>query len=252
MKQKVPIVCSGASTSMNWWGKRLLGIGGRAALFARTIMSEDERKRARLITLSSSIGLPVYEVQLFEIPRETQKLIKVCGQLERAGWKMSFRLTDPTDGRLVFRHLNVSSRLVAVTVGRLGLADRCSASVSVYKDPTISGTVLIDSGDVWLELVYGPHYWLTKTPPPGITVLRCWYRFPHLSVEYSTTEPEQREVLLDNLNDIVRMSLGMGLRQLPETGRSLYAEYHWREDLGYRFLDCSCSWAWTSSAARVI
>jgi hypothetical protein len=226
------------STSMNWWSNRLLNKGGRATRFAHEILKEDKDKPARLASLSASIGLPLYETHSFEHPRDADRVTSLCRRLATAGWKINFRMLDSSEGHLLFRHVDVNVKMVATMLARLR-QQQCTVIVSPYKAPTISGTVLVDSGNTWLEMVYGPHYWLSKISPTGVDVLRCWYHFPHLSVQYSTDDQKQRDVLFHNLSEVVHITLGITLRQLSETQRSLYAEYHWRNDIGYRFLDCS-------------
>jgi hypothetical protein len=236
---------TGISNSMSEWCARLQETGGKGGLFVRAVMAEDERKLARLETLSRSIGLPLYETHSFELPEGIPRVIGLCSTLVKAGWKLSFRLMDTNDRRLLFRDVDADVRTVVAAIGSQPRGQQCIARVSPYKEPTISGTVLVASGDALLEMVYGPHYWLTKVPPEGVAILSCWYRFPHLSVQHSTDDLQERVVLYRSLRNVVRIALGVSLRQLPEVRSSLYAEYHWRRDLGYRFLECSYSSAWT-------
>lgn len=236
---------TGQSSSINEWCARLLETGGKAGAFARAIMEEDELKLARLATLSQSMGLPLYETYSFVLPEGTARVVDLCSELAKAGWKLSVRLMGTSDRRLLFREVDASVAMLVAAMATLSGDQQCIAHISPFKEPTISGTVLVVSGDAFLEMVYGPHYWLTKAPPEGVVIFRSWYRLPHLSVRYSTDAVQQRIVLLRSLRDIVRIALGLNLRQLPETRSFLYAEYHWRSDLGYRFLDCSYSGAWT-------
>jgi hypothetical protein len=229
---------------MEAWCARLLETGARARRFAFALMEEEKRKLVRLATLSNSIGLPLHKTYSFDLPRDKRRIIGLCSSLEKMGCKLSFRLTGE-DGRLLFRDVDAHMPIIAAIIAHLPHPHRSTAHVSPYKEPTISGNVLVASGNAWLELVYGPHYWLTKGAPSGVGVLRCCYRFPHLSVQYSTQDRQQRAILLGQLKDVLRMALGVSIRMLPEVSPSLYAEYHWRRDLGYRFLECSYSAAWT-------
>ena len=229
---------------MEAWCAQLLGAGERNRLFARALMEEEDRKLTRLATLSKSIGLPVNPTYVFTLPKDTGRVIGLCSDLEQTGWKVSFRLMNG-DGRLVFRDVNAEVPIVAAAMAGLAHSHKCTARVSPYKEPTISGTVLVTSGDARLEMVYGPHYWLTKGAPQGVSILSCWYRFPHVAMRYSTDNATQRTALFAGFRDVVRIALGVSIRALPEMRSSLYAEYHWRSDIGYRFLECSCSWAWT-------
>jgi len=234
----------GKNTSMETWCNQLRETGGRGGAFSRALMEEERRKQTRLATLSASIGLPLYETHTYHLPGDRGRMDRRCAELEKAGWKLSVRLLDTRDGQLLLRDVNVAAKALAATV-RDPHFERCTALVSPYKDPTTSGTVLVSSGDALLEMVNGPHYWLTKSPPEGVSILRCWYRFPSPSVQYSTDDPAERLQLFQSLRDVVRMTVGVSLRQLSEIRSSLYAEYHWRSDLGYRFLECSYSSVWT-------
>lgn len=229
---------------MEAWCTRLREKGEGHGLFARALMEEEGRKEARLAALSKSIGLPLHDAYSLEIPKDRVRVIALCRDLKNAGWKISVRLVGARDGRLLFRDVDVSVAKVAGALGRFPRREPCTVRVSPYKEPTVSGTVLVTSGDACLEMVHGPHYWLTKAPPIGVPILRCWYRFPYLSVQHSTEDPEERIVLFRDLKTVVRIALGISIRQLPEMKSSLYAEYHWRSDLGYRFLECSYSWVW--------
>lgn len=230
---------------MEAWCDRLRETGRSGAAFSCALMEQERQKQDRLATLSASIGLPLYETHTYQLPDERGRMVRLCGELEKAGWKLSVRLLDARDGHLLLRDVDVGAKALAATV-RAPRFQRCTARVSPYKEPTTSGTVLVDSGDALLEMVNGPHYWLTKLPPKGVSIVRCWYRFPSPSVQYSTADPAERLVLLQSLRDVVRMALGVTLRQLSEIQTSLYAEYHWRSDLGYKFLECSYSWVWTA------
>ena len=235
-------------SSMEAWCARLTEAGERGRRFACALMEEEERKQARLENLSNSVGLPLHKTYLFDLPKDRQRLTRLCHDLEGAGWKLSFRLTGE-DGRLLFRDVDADTRTIAAIMAHLPRPHHSTARVSPYKEPTISGTVLVTSGSACLELVYGPHYWLTKGAPSGMRILSCSYRFPHLSVQYSTQDPKQRAVLFGQLKEVLHIALGLGIRTLAELNPSLYAEYHWRRDLGYRFLECSYSWVWTGGLA---
>lgn len=231
-------------TSMEEWCTRVLEAGGKAAALARALLAEEEEKLVRLEALASSIGLPLHENHCFTLPDQSAELLDMCRALSRDGWKLSLRILDRA-GRLLFR--DVDSKPVSLPVQlRLHAQNGAyRARLSPYKEPDASGTVMISAGDTRLEMVYGPHYWLTKAPPEGVSILRCRYEFPFISLKYSTEDPLQRRALFRHLKNIVRMTLGINIRQLPELNSSLYAEYHWRSDQGYKFLECSFSPVWT-------
>ena len=133
-------------------------------------------------------------------------------------------------------------------IARLPQGRQCVVRVSPYKEPTISGTVLVTTGGARLEVVYGPHYLLTKAAPPGVTILSCWYVCPYVSIKYSTNDEKQRVVLYRNFRDVVHIALGFNIRTLADIRRSAYAEYNWRSDIGYKFFECSYSMAWAAYA----
>ncbi|MDA8162243.1 MAG: hypothetical protein M0022_04960 [Desulfobacteraceae bacterium] len=230
---------------MSKWCKGLLKVGGRGEVFAKALLKEDAGKKARLASTLAASGVTLNKEFVFIVPQEKDKLVKISHQMERAGWKLTFRIINPNDRRLVFRALDKDAQAISDAIARLDLSRQWIVSVSPNKDPLFSGTVLMSEGDVYMEMVYGPHNWLTKVSPEGVTIFSCWYCLPHVSVQYSTTDQERRLTLYRCLNDVARIMLGMSLRQISETKKSLYAEFQWHKDLGYRFFDCSFSWAWS-------
>lgn len=233
---------------MEAWCSRLQETGQAGRHFARTLMEEEGRKLARLTALSATIGLPLHNNYLFKLPREIRQMIRQCRALKRLGWKLSFRLTGK-DGRLLFRDVDADVDEVTDFAENLPRTRQSAARLSPYKEPTVSGTLLAASGSAWLEIVYGPHYWLTKSAPPDVQILSCSYRFPQLSVQYSTEDENLRAFLFKQLRDILRITLGVRVRMLAELNPSVYAEYHWHSDFGYRFLECSYARVWTCGPA---
>jgi len=222
--------------------------GGVSEIFARSLLKEEEGKLARLTSLSATIGLPVYETFEFLLPTQAEKLLRLVSHLTRDQWKLSCRMMNVVDGRLVFRHLDIDVNIATAAIAEIPQDQRCTASISPYKEPTISGTALVSRGNANLEMVYGPHFWLTKAAPEGIDVLRCWYSFPSVSIRYSTPDPAERLTLFVHLKRVLDITLGLSIKHVRDAESALYAEYHWRADLGYRFLDCSYSRVWTGSA----
>jgi hypothetical protein len=241
---------SGERTSMNAWAAALKNLGGRSESFAQAVLKEDESKLKRLAALSVEIGLPILDTFDFVLPAESEELLHLISRLSKADWKLTFRLTRSTDGILVYRDLDITVQAAAAIIATIPQELQYFGRLSPYKPAVISGTVLVSQGNICLELVHGPHFWLTKGTPDGVAILRCSYDFPYLSLRYSLEDPNQRLMLLRHLRDVVRLTLGLSIKQLAETPTSLYAEYLWREDLGYRFLDCSFSRVWTGPAVN--
>ena len=236
---------SGERTSMNWWAKGLIGLKRGRETFVRALVTEEEAKLSRLNWLSAALGLPVYQTFEYTLPLGRKRILERIGCEIAAGWKVSVRVMDLQDARLIYRNLDVDVGSVSAFIDKNPRGGRYSLTVSPYKEPRISGTLLVRNGDACLEMVDGPHFWLTKGMPDSVIVDRCWYGFPGVSVEYSTTDAERRARLCVHLRSVVALTLGVNIRHMPELGGSLYAEYHWREDLGFRFLDCSYSPVWT-------
>jgi len=193
----------------------------------------------------AAAGVRMHKTYLFTLPREAEGCIAVCRDLEATGWVLTVRIVDVNDGSLVFRTVDSDAGPIATAVARLPLNHLYTATITPNKNATISGTILVRKGDACMEMIYGPHHWLTKSAPEGVTVLRCWYCFPHCSVRYSTDQLDYRLALFQNLRDVVRIALGMSLRQLSHTRSALYVEYQWNQELGYKFFDCSYSEVWT-------
>lgn len=234
---------------MEAWCSRLNEVSGeKHKLFFQRIMEEDKKKASRLKTLCDTVSLPLYSNYVFIMPDEQEHVISLCNSLVNSGWKLSVKLSA-TDGPVIFRDVDVDVQTVVLAIARLPDRRQCIVRVNPYKEPTISGTVLVTTQGARLEMVYGPHYWLTKAAPSDVTVFSCWYVFPYLSIKYSTADEQQRTSIYRNFRDIVHLTLGSDIRRLSDIGRTVYAEYSWRSDLGYRFFDCSYSKAWTAEAA---
>jgi len=232
-------------TSMNYWARMIKNKIDANNCYANALLEEEYNKESRLIYLSNTIGLPVYNTFHFILPEEMHKLMSLCNESLNDGWKLSLRLMDSKNEQLLFRNLDVDTKDVLSATERLSSIDVINASIRPYKTPTISGTLLINHSDVLLEIVFGPHNWLTKSPPLGFTIYNCKYCFPHLSVKYSIEDTNLRGTLYRILQDVIMIVFGLSLRQLSEVDNSVYAEFIWLEDLGYKFYECSFSDVWT-------
>jgi hypothetical protein len=235
----------GENTSMNWWCKEM------ESAFTSSMREEENRKPGRLSQALEDAGILPPEQYTFNFPKEERELFERCHRLERSGWKLTVRAVCAETGILLFRVLD--SDVKSVEVGLLSLQRKKPISVTITpnKDPVISATLLARNGNAVMEMVYGPHHWVTKAPPPGIEIVRCWFGFPHFSVQYSTEDMEKRAMLFRHFTAVIRIGLGMRLREFADTQSSLYAEFQWHYESGYKFFDISWSWVWTGVTQRV-
>jgi hypothetical protein len=231
---------------MNVWARKLIKKGGPAKSFGLAVLDEDEEKLGRVRSLAATIGLPILDTLVFRLPSDANHLFHAISKQLEGGWNVSFRVMNEDSGALVFRDLDVDVKAVKSELSKLPSGHKFRASISPYKPASISGTLLVRPDDLVLEIVYGPHFWLTKSLPDGVQMFRCCYTAPDVSVRYSTGDAKHRAILHRHLEDITRLALGLNIRHAREAGRPVYAEYIWREDFGYRFLDCSYASVWTT------
>ncbi len=236
---------TGQDTSMNYWARMIKKNVNEDSLFAHALLKEESSKTERLIILANTIGLPIYETFQFILPNDLKDFMNLCEKKIKDGWKLSLRYMDINEEQLLFRHLDIDVNGAVAAIEKLNNTQIVKANISPYKIPSISGTLIIRESDVLLEMVFGPHYWITKLPPKGITIHRCWYYFPKSSIKYSSIDPQIRFTLFRILKDVVEIVFGLRVQQLSEVEKSVYAEFGWQESLGYKFFDCSFSQVWT-------
>lgn len=232
-------------TSMNYWAHMIKKNIDENDFYANALLEEEFSKKARLKDLSNTLGLPIYDTFHFILPNENNIFIDLCNKKIKNGWKLSLRLMDLKEEQLLFRNLDINIKEVLSLIERLNKIETIKASIRPYKTPSVSGTLLINQSDVLLEIIFGPHDWLTKSPPMGVTIFRCWYQFPHMSVNYSTNNPQLRLTMYRLLKDVVIIVFNLEIHQLSEIEKSVYAEFIWHESLGYKFYECSFSNVWT-------
>jgi hypothetical protein len=177
---------SGERTSMNVWARKLIKKGGYAKSFGLAVLDEDGEKLGRVRSLAATIGLPILDTIVFLLPIDANHLLRATSKQLENGWKVSFRVMNEDNGALVFRDLDVDVKAVKSVLTTMPSGQNFRASISPYKPATISGTLLARPDDLMLEIVYGPHFWLTKSLPDGVQMLRCSYTAPDVSVHYST------------------------------------------------------------------
>ncbi len=238
-KKHIPVQTS-HETSMSAWAQKIKEISGQKDDFVLSILNEEASKTKRL----SDLGIPIYDFYDFILPDEREGFLARCNKAIKDEWKISLRLSD-LHGQLIFRQLDIDGDSIKLAIENFRHLGKFKARVSPYKIPDISGTLWVCQGDVYIELVFGPHKWLTKTPPQEEVVYRGSYKFPFKSVKYTTDDPEIRIILLRCLREVAWIVLGLNIRQLSENQKSVYAEFHWHKSLGYRFLECSFSPVWT-------
>ncbi len=234
---------TGANTTMTSWCAELQE-NGLAAAYVSATLKEEVEKPGRLARVLASAGLVPQKQYSFSLPHDFGTLIRKCEELEAAGWRLTIRVVGGQSGRVVYRALDGDTRSIEEGLRSLPRQEM-AATLTPNKVPALSGTVLIRSGDVVMEVVDGPHHWLTKAPPTGSRIDRCWFAFPHVSTQYSMEDRDRRAVLYQHLRTIIEICLGCDLRGCAAEQRSLYAEFQWHPQLGYRFFEVSFSWVWT-------
>ena len=226
--------------SMSAWARKIKEVSGQNDDFVLALLSEELSKNKRL----SDLGIPIYDVYDFILPEEIENLLVKCKEAEKDKWKISLRFSDLHD-KLIFRQLDIDIDSIIFAVENFKHLSKFKARVSPYKVPFISGTFWVCHGNVCIESVFGPHKWLTKTPPKKEAIFGCSFKFPFKSVKYTTDDQEIRNILFRCLNDMTKIVLGLNINELSENKKDVYAEFHWHKSLGYRFLECSFSHVWT-------
>jgi hypothetical protein len=230
------------TNSISRWVDAVSLAGDDAAVTA--LRREEEDKYGRLARLGGH-GLPVYPARDFDLPRQLAEFDAYVGELTADGiFTLAVRLSDARTGHLLLRRLGITaaeaSEGAALTLGR-----PIRAHVASYMSPTRSGTLWIRRGDIHLEAVDGPHYWITKASEHELD----WCRLSHqqTSIEYSAGDPKRRAMLYRMLRDVLWLVLGSGISVARGALVSLYTEFHWHPGVGYLFIECSFADPWTGS-----
>jgi hypothetical protein len=235
---------------MSRWCAELQKIPSDVRLYALSMAREEGDKRERLEGILEAAGVAPHAEYTFALPAQLGEFIDMCRQLEVDGWLLTVRVVAAGSRRVVYRILDADTSAITAGLRTLAEGDGLLATVTPNRIPTVSGTMVARDGNAVMELVAGPHHWLTKAAPVGNTAETCWFTFPHVSVRYSTADPRRREILYQHLTSVTRIGLNLSLRQLAEARSSIYAEFQWDRVSGYRFFDISYSWVWTGSSAR--
>lgn len=237
----------GAGTSMSRWCSELVRVDPQMASYVRSVSAEETTKPARIAAVLAAAGIAAHPQFSFMLPNEKVALVAKCQELESDGWLLTIRVADTATGMVVYRVLDSDVRSIESGLRHLKGRRELLATVTPNTMPTVSGTVLARRGDITLEMVYGPHHWVTKAPPTGIELKWCSFSFPHLSVVYSTDDPADRGRLYRHLRAVIRIGLGMNLVDCARSGSSLYAEFQWDGRSGYKFFDISFDQVWTGT-----
>ncbi len=231
------------NTSISEWLNNIQNLKTSDLPFLRKMWQEESVKVDRLKTLSQNWGLPIYQFYEFLLPEQRQEFISTCKSIIENNWGLALRYSTPDTGRVVFRELNANLN-IAIQYSE-NLSGKMLARVSEYKVPNISGTLHVSRGNLNLEMVYGPHEWLTKSPPEGISIYRGKYHKSDLSVKYSTDDQYIREDIYKCIKTSLWLVSHLRIRELSDNPISIYAEFHWHTAHGIRFIECSFSDAWT-------
>jgi len=250
-KKRTVQTAGGASTSMNRWCSELLKTKQTMKEYVERVSKEEAGKAARMAMVLARAGIKPHAQYTFSLPDEISRLTETCERIETEGWLLTVRVVGLKTGAMLYRVLDSDAKTVTTALRRLGRDEAMLATVVPNRLPTVSGTLRAHDGDAFMEMVYGPHHWLTKAPPVGIRPERCWFVFPHVTVEYCTPETDHREMLYRHLRTVIRIGLGMRLGEFAETRSSMYAEFQWDSRSGYKFFDISYAWVWTGSSVRL-
>ena len=213
-----------------------------------SLLTEEKAKVSRLETMARDIGLPTYETCRFNLPAQQSKLLETSRRLTRgSSWALALRISDEDSGTVVCRDLGLSVEQVEAAARSLPSKRTFVAVVSPYKTPAQSGSIVIADGRALMEFVFGPHTQISKGRASAHELFWCSYGPLKRTIEYSTKNQTIRGVLHARFREAFKLLLGCEPKSAAEHTAHLYAEFHWHEDIGFRFIECSFSPAWTSS-----
>ena len=212
--------------------------------FKRALIDEERNKTKRLDELAASLRLPVYDVRRFSMPMQIKQYLHRCDEILGDGWTVAIRFSRFHDTLPFFRYLGADRAVAVKAAKRFSNLSPHVAVVTPYKIPEWSGTFTISKGRLHLELVSGPHNWITKAAPTDVQLFWCSTNDCG-SLQHSEVEVSCRQLLSRTMLDMTRLLFGCGPRALVHTDAIAYAEFHWHSGIGYRFIDCSFSRAWT-------
>ncbi|MGY3347200.1 hypothetical protein ACVI1I_006211 [Bradyrhizobium sp. USDA 4459] len=233
--------------SISHWAAAGEGLDPNLGRFFADLQREENEKAVRLSHMSEAVGLPIYPTATFRLPDELPAFVEACRETTLFhGWQLAIRFAH-VSGRVVYRRLGITADDALEAARAYNGSGPIIARVAPYREPERSGTLWVQGGEVLLELVLGPHYWISKWGPTTDPVLRCRFSPYCIHGQYSTCDLGSRELLYRSASAALRSIFGCNLRQVTRCGYSVYAEFHWHRNVGYRYIDCSFSTRWTAS-----
>lgn len=218
----------------------------RHDVFARALISEEEAKIERLSKFARETGLPIYESSRFKLPSQEHDFLRECRRITGIQqWRLAVRVSLSNASRVVFRGLDISVEEACSALRRLPRDDSYIVAVSPYRTPARSGTIRIANGHAEMEFAFGPHTILSKGHAAENELFYCTYGPFSPSIKYSTPDRKLRELLFSAFSQTTRLVLGCSLKDSVRCHLAAYAEFHWHEDIGFRFIECSFSPVWT-------
>jgi hypothetical protein len=228
---------------MNRWQVQNEGRAHDPFGFFSKLQKEEHEKAVRLADLGRSIGLPVYPT-VFVAASDREGLVTRIQELVEGGkWDLAVKITDET-GEAVYRRLGI---LMEDAIAAADAAPPGSlVSLMPYREPDVSGIIWKRPEQLLVELVKGPHFWITKWAPPGVQVMlgRASPISPILEFSPDPFSAE-RELFARVTRTALRHLFGRGLQAVLALDVKVYAEFHWFHVGGARFIECSFSDAWT-------
>jgi hypothetical protein len=237
---------SAGGATMAEWAAQLQTLLPEHAAFADALLREEDKKVRRLYELADETGLPIYKSLRFKLHSELVAFRKACLKITKnSKWQLAIRINRVDTGKVLFRGLGISAPEALAAVKKLPKGDVCIATVTPYRTPARSGTLLVEKGRVTMEFAFGPHTILSKGSGDAENLLHCSYGPFSESIKYSTADEKIRAILFEMLKKSVQMVLGFNYKEVPKWKGAAYAEFHWHEDIGFRFIECSFSPVWS-------
>ena len=214
--------------------------------FGNAVVREEESKVARLAAWAHDIGLPIYPSFRFDLRTQRSAFREACRRITaNADWQLAVRISRHRTGEVLVRALGMSAEQARQAVKDLPEDAALNAILAPYKQPARSGTLWIAGGQAVMEFTFGPHTLISKGRGDAAELFWCCYGGLCHRVRYSTQDERTRAILHSTFQDTTRMVFGCRVDHATEWGQSIYAEFHWHSDVGYRFIECTKSPVWT-------
>lgn len=238
---------SNERTSMSAWVSAMTAATSELSVFAAAMLTEEASKHDRLRKMSETLGLPVYDRYIFQLPMDEGKCADCVRNITESGfWNVALRVSSPST-RLLLRELNVDLDRFTELRETIRKFPKAVVELTPYREPDRSGSLLIDGHRAILEMVEGPHFWITKFAVDHRDLMSCSFRFPFTSIRYSVDDPLRRSLLYRTFKYVTGLLAGSRVRDVCIESTGLYAEFHWHAGLGYKFIECSYDPVWTAT-----